>query len=53
MTIIKLDYIFAHLLLYFVLCEVQLKISFSIYFLGHFCWIKVACVVNLKLVFTD
>ena len=40
MMVMNLDYIFDPLLLVFVLCEVELKISFSIYFLRHTCWIN-------------
>ena len=33
MIIMKVDYIFAPFLLHFLLCKIELKISFSIYFL--------------------
>ena len=48
MMIMKLDYIFASLLLHFVLGEVKLKISFSLYFLRQMCWIKTHLYLNKK-----
>ena len=40
MMILKLDYAFAPLVLFFLLREVELEISFSIYSIRHTCWIN-------------
>ena len=48
MMIMKLDYIFASLLLHFVLGEVELKISFSLNFLRQTCRIKTHLYLNKK-----